>query len=156
MNDFSNRTFVDAHHQVIPYDGSPVKWRVSAYAVVIRDNQLLVVKHNWQTYYDVPGGGVELGETLTETVEREGLEEAGAKFRLGDVFGIKQDWFFHQAEHQFYQALQVFYKAELQGELLPPTQADIVEVTWLSLTENSLSQLQPNVVELLRNAHHVT
>lgn len=154
MNDFSNRTFVDANHQVIPYDGSPVKWRVSAYAIVIRDGKLLVVKHNWQTFYDVPGGGVELGETLTETVQREGLEEAGAKFRLGDIFGIKQDWFFHQAEQQFYQAMQVFYQAELQGELQQPMQKDVVEVTWLPLTEHEFPKLQPNVVELLRKQNH--
>lgn len=50
-------------------------WRPSAYAVVVNHGNILLVKHG--NSYSLPGGGVELGESLETTVLREVKEEAG-------------------------------------------------------------------------------
>ncbi|MGW0854438.1 NUDIX domain-containing protein [Streptomyces sp. NPDC002690] len=51
--------------------------RVRAGAIVIRDGQILLIRQSDRryTWYEIPGGGVEAGETLHEAVLRELREE---------------------------------------------------------------------------------
>ena len=51
--------------------------------MLIRDNQVLLVRHTYQPGWFIPGGGVKRGETLEESARREAWEELGAK--LGEV-----------------------------------------------------------------------
>lgn len=62
--------------------------RNSAKAIIIRDGKLLLTKNvGWRgdDYYLLPGGGQEPGETLVQALERECLEELGAKIRVGKL-----------------------------------------------------------------------
>ncbi|MCK5863495.1 MAG: NUDIX domain-containing protein [Candidatus Hydrogenedentes bacterium] len=56
------------------YDHGP---RVRVAAVIIRDNTILLAEHrkNNKTYYLLPGGGVDQGETLHDALVRELWEE---------------------------------------------------------------------------------
>lgn len=54
--------------------------QVAVGAIVIKDEKILLVKRNKAPHKDlwaIPGGVVELGETLQEAAEREILEETG-------------------------------------------------------------------------------
>jgi len=64
------------------YDGvSGVVWRVSAYAIARRDGRVLVMEPVYPPgRWDLPGGGVDPGETLAEGVTRECWEETGHRF----------------------------------------------------------------------------
>jgi 8-oxo-dGTP pyrophosphatase MutT (NUDIX family) len=65
------------------YDGrSPLSWRVSTYAVAVRDDALLMVEPAWAKRWELPGGGVELEtqETLADAARRECWEETGFRF----------------------------------------------------------------------------
>lgn len=53
-----NKIFLNADNEVIKYDGSGITWRVSVYAVVIRENQLLIIKNKLEKLHDIIGGGV--------------------------------------------------------------------------------------------------
>ena len=55
--------------------------------LMIRDNQILLVKHVYEPYWYIPGGAVERSETLEEAVRREALEEAGATLNDLHLFG---------------------------------------------------------------------
>ena len=62
--------------------------RVAVGAVVMRGSRVLVVRRGKPPAEDVwalPGGSVELGETLGEAAEREVLEETGVRVRAGAV-----------------------------------------------------------------------
>jgi len=66
------------------YPDSP---QIAVGAVVIRDEKLLLVKRTkapGKGMWSIPGGRVELGETLKEAVEREVKEEAGVVIRAKD------------------------------------------------------------------------
>ncbi len=52
-----------------------LKWRPSCYGIVIYDNKILLTKQYGK--YELPGGGVDLGEAPEETVIREIKEETG-------------------------------------------------------------------------------
>ena len=66
-------------------DGSyPAQPRVAVGAIVFKDNKVLLVRRGKPPAEDlwaIPGGRVEIGETLQEATEREILEETGITIR---------------------------------------------------------------------------
>jgi ADP-ribose pyrophosphatase len=66
------------------YPDSP---QIAVGAVVVRDEKVLLVKRRkppGKGLWSIPGGRVELGETLKEAAEREVKEEAGVIIRAKD------------------------------------------------------------------------
>lgn len=124
MPSLSTRTFVNANREPVPYDGSPITWRVSAYSLIVKEGQLLLAKSRLEKFYDVIGGGIEIGETIEETLHREALEEGGAHIKIGQLLFSTVDWFYHR-KGVFYQTLQLFYESELVGPLTQPTDPEI-------------------------------
>ncbi|MGW2840487.1 NUDIX domain-containing protein [Streptomyces sp. NPDC001493] len=80
--------------------------RVRAGAIVIRDGQILLIRQSDRryTWYEIPGGGVEAGETLHEAVVRELREETALDGSVaGEVArvwkeGTRQHYFLVHAE----------------------------------------------------------
>ena len=57
-------------------------------AVIVRDRRAAIVRRGGEPLageWSVPGGVLELGETLRQGAEREALEETGLKVRAGEV-----------------------------------------------------------------------
>lgn len=62
--------------------------RVGVGAVVFREGRVLLVRRGGQPsrgLWAIPGGALELGETLREGAEREILEETGITIRAGEI-----------------------------------------------------------------------
>lgn len=65
--------------------------RNAAKALIIKDNRLLVIKNeNNSVYYTLPGGGQNHNETLAEALERECLEEVGARVNVLETAFISE------------------------------------------------------------------
>jgi 8-oxo-dGTP pyrophosphatase MutT (NUDIX family) len=120
------RTFVNADQKSVEWDGSPVQWRVSAYVLVVRDDEILIVNNSDEIMHDIPGGGIEFGEDIEQTLHREAREEAGAEIEIGELLHARNGFFYHRELDQFFQTLQLFYSAELVGELAKPTEERMV------------------------------
>jgi 8-oxo-dGTP diphosphatase len=86
--------------------------RISAKAVIILDGKLLVMHHfgSQGDYYLLPGGGQHNGENLITTVERECLEEAGVRVKVGDVLFIRD---YIEANHEFAGERSGFHQVEI-------------------------------------------
>lgn len=65
----------------------PRATRISAKALIIRDDHLLAVKldDDGDVYYILPGGGLDAEETLPEAVVREVAEEVGVEVTPGPL-----------------------------------------------------------------------
>lgn len=74
-NTFDNMIFTDSDGNKIPYDGSPLTWRVSAYAVIIENKKIFLVRSKLEKLFDVPGGGIGIRETVKNALYREVMEE---------------------------------------------------------------------------------
>ncbi|MFA6239725.1 MAG: NUDIX domain-containing protein, partial [Candidatus Hydrogenedentales bacterium] len=58
--------------------------RVRVAAIIVEDGKLLMVRHvkGQESYWLLPGGGVDYGESLVEALERELVEEASVGIRV--------------------------------------------------------------------------
>ncbi len=105
---------------------------VSAY-VTIADHEVLLVKTHWRSdTWELPGGQVEEGESLSEAVRREVLEETGIKINPIGVTGV------------YYNATDgivsiVFHAHYVSGDIkLQPS--EIKEAEYIALNETNIDQ----------------
>lgn len=112
----------------------------------MRDKQLLIIKNKNEKLFDILGGGIEMGEDIEQALAREAMEEAGAHLQIGTLLKAHVDWFHHR-NGNFHQTLQLFYKAELIGELQAPTDPAIDWVGFVPLGEIGGQYRLPEVVE---------
>ena len=143
---FVGKTFHNCDNEVVEYDGSEVTWRVSAYVVVVKDDQVLIIKNKFEKLYDVIGGGIDLGETIEEAIHREAMEEAGATIKLVSILHAETDWFLHR-QGSYHQTIQLFYRAELIGDLKNPTDSETEWVGFVPLSEIGNRYRFPETVE---------
>jgi 8-oxo-dGTP diphosphatase len=66
--------------------------RVSGRGIVINNDKILLNEFGGGKYYNIPGGGVEPGETVKQAVVREILEESGLNVTIGDlIFALEYE-----------------------------------------------------------------
>lgn len=91
-----------------------IQVRNSAKAIIFQTGKLLTIKYKdaQGEWFSLPGGGQEAGETLTQALQRECLEEFGAEIDVGQLRYIREyigmnhefanhDYDAHQVDHMF-------------------------------------------------------
>jgi len=116
------------------YPDSP---RSAVGAIVIRDDEVLLVKRNnppGQGLWSIPGGCVELGETLQEAAEREIQEETGiiirAKKPVYTFDVIERD---DQGRTRFHYVIVDLLADYVSGK--PNPRSDASEARWVTSCE---------------------
>ncbi len=95
---------------------SKLRWRPSAYGIVIKDGKLLTPKHFGK--HNLPGGGLEFGETPEAAVIREIKEETGitvANPRLVFAYSNLFKMPYINDGTEFVQALLLYYACDFMG-----------------------------------------
>lgn len=87
-----------------------LSWRITrpmtvgVRVILIRENRVMLVKHSYEPYWYVPGGGVKRGETIEQAARRESREEAGAELGQLHLLGVYTNLQEYKSDH-----VTVFY-----------------------------------------------
>lgn len=111
--------------------------RVRVCGLCRQNGQILMVDHaglREGSFWAPPGGGMELGQSAVETLEREFLEETGLSITVGPLRFVTE--FIHPPLH----AIELFYEVTVSGGTLltgsdPELPSTIREVRFLSTSE---------------------
>jgi len=111
---------VDVHGKTYDVSVEDLRWRPSAYGIVIHEGKVLLSPQFGENRYDLPGGGMDLGETPEVAVIREVKEETGldvANPKLVD--GVSRFFTFaHTNNAEHVQSLMLYYACDLVGGAL--------------------------------------
>jgi 8-oxo-dGTP diphosphatase len=121
-------------------------------AVIVQDGRVLLIRRAQEPLkgeWSLPGGAVELGETLEQAVRREVLEETGLVIETVDIVQafdrISRD---AEGRVRYHYVLIDFLCRVAGGSLVCAT--DALEGRWA--TANELDGLTPLTVEVIRKA----
>jgi 8-oxo-dGTP diphosphatase len=132
---------------------SKQKPRLGCAGLIRYDDRLLLGKRNKEPnrgLWVLPGGGVEFGETLAKTLERELSEEAGIEVEVGNIFNV-YELVNPPAEHRVIVYVNGRYRS---GEPVPSS--DLSEVRFFTRNElkemSEAGSISPFVERVLREA----
>ena len=110
---------------------------VAVGAAVFHDGQVLIVQRGKapsKGVWTVPGGAVELGETMRQAAAREVKEECGIKVEVGEVAGILDNVVRdEQGRIRYHYAIVDFAARYTSGELCPND--ELMNAAWITPTE---------------------
>lgn len=124
--------------------------RVRVSILVVRGNDILLVRHEKKerSYWLLPGGGVEYGESLHEAVRREAAEETGLDVDVGDVVLIWESLPPDRSRH----GVNICFRATvLGGELRTQTDDRLREAAYVPLTSLGDLAMHPPLAGPIRS-----
>ncbi|MFD4432895.1 NUDIX hydrolase [Nocardia sp. NPDC058497] len=121
--------------------------KVAVSAVVLDDaGRILMIRRTDNDLYAIPGGGLEAGETVSEAVAREVLEETGISVEVTDLVGV-----FSNPEHviayddgEVRQEFSICFRARPIGGSLR-TSDESKEVLWVAPAEVKSLNVHPSI-----------
>ena len=130
----------------------PERPRVAVGAVVIDDDRILLVrraKAPSEGEWAIPGGSVELGETLRKAAECEVLEETGVTIQAKDLVytfeSIQRD---DHGGIRFHYIILDYLADYLDGE--PEPRDDALDARWVATSQIDQLMVNPTTKKLLR------
>ena len=131
------------------YPDSPL---VGVGAVIIEDGRVLLVKRGHPPLageWSIPGGVLELGETLREAVVREAQEETSLSVATADLLGVYDRVLRDDDGRTLYHFVLVdFLCRRISGNL--QAAGDAAEARWCTPTETSGLKLAEDTAEVIR------
>jgi mutator protein MutT len=121
-------------------------------AIIIEDGRVLLIKRGKAPLlgeWSIPGGMLELGETLRQGAEREALEETGVTVRATDLLGVFDRIVPDDSKGTLYHYVLVdFLCHRISGDAFAA--GDASEARWFALTELDGLSLAPDTRKVLQ------
>lgn len=120
-------------------------------AIIIHENRVLLVRRAnapLKGQWSLPGGGVEVGETLVAAVTREVLEETGLEVRVGPVLEVLDRIHPDDDGRVEYHFVLIDYLCHVVGGSAA-ARTDASEIRWVSAGELRDFGLQPEAMAVV-------
>jgi ADP-ribose pyrophosphatase YjhB (NUDIX family) len=121
---------------------------VVAVTAFVRDEagRLLLIRRTDNDLYAIPGGALELGETLTQTVQREVMEETGIAVKVTGLIGIYSDpeHVIEFTDGEVRQEFSICFRADPTGGDLR-TSDESKEVLWVAPADLDELNIHPSI-----------
>jgi ADP-ribose pyrophosphatase YjhB (NUDIX family) len=115
------------------------RFRIGVFAIVHRDGEVLLARRRDSGWWNLPGGGLELGETVDEGIVREVREETGLQVAVERLVGV-------YSKPQGGEVVLLFACTILGGELRPTDESS--EYCWVAPTAPPPKTLPKHVERL--------
>lgn len=105
------------YHEVSPDE---VSWRVHVYGIVLQDDKILLSPQFGPMKYDLPGGKVDISESLEDALIREVREETGIAVRVVRQLDIHDNLFkvtFREPQEVWHSVLVYYLCEKLSGDI---------------------------------------
>jgi 8-oxo-dGTP diphosphatase len=123
-------------------------------AVIVRDGRVVIVERSSEPLkgqWSIPGGALEIGETLRQCAAREALEETGLQVEAGEVLDVF-DSIVHdpQGRTQYHYVLIDFLCRVVGGEL--KVGSDAAQARWITREELGNFQITETAQKVIGKA----
>jgi ADP-ribose pyrophosphatase YjhB (NUDIX family) len=112
--------------------------------LIIENHQILTMQYRYghQEIYNLPGGNLELGEHLSDTLAREMQEELSLQVSVGDMILVGEVFLETQKKH----TLHLLFEGKImQGTpMLNPKETSALAVKWIDVNHLMEVNLYPN------------
>ena len=94
-----------------------LQWRPAAYGIIIKESSILLLRQT--NGYDLPGGGIDKGETPERAVIREIREETGTIAKNPKLITVQTSFYKpFNTQDKYVQSIAIFYQCDyVSGEL---------------------------------------
>ena len=120
-------------------------------AVIFRDSSVLLAKRNQEPgkgQWSLPGGVLELGETLIDALKREIYEEVSIKIEVGGLVRLLDRILYDQEKRvRFHYVIADYWGLMISGQPAPAT--DISEARFVSLSRVQKMEIHKDVKETI-------
>jgi mutator protein MutT len=131
-------------------------FRPSAYGLIVRGKEILVMRNKSNGKVWFPGGGIEMHETLEEGLKREVREETGLEVEVGKLMLATENFFYYQPTDEAYHAFLFFYLCRpVTGTVAADSDVNDIESEkprWVrvdGIRKEDISDLADEIVECL-------
>lgn len=126
-------------------------FRYRAGGIVIKDNKILFVRSKIGDYFYMIGGGVHMGETSEECIEREFLEETGIKVQVERLAVVCENFFKGDGgsnDGLDCHTLEFYYILKIEDDSASVKETDEGEaLVWLPVDEIRDSDIKPSFIK---------
>jgi 8-oxo-dGTP pyrophosphatase MutT (NUDIX family)/L-amino acid N-acyltransferase YncA len=131
--------------------------RPAAYALILHEGRILLLRMRQTGKYHLPGGGVHSAESIEQTLRREVREEAGIAIQVRRFLRLEELFFYYDPSDTAYHGLHLFYLCHPETlDLLPDAEVDdgsAEKPRWVDVQGLRAEQFQAHgatIVELCR------
>ncbi len=126
-------TCIDLDKNTYEVEASALSWRPSVYAIIVQDNKILL-SPQWDGY-DLPGGGINLGETIEEALIREVKEETGLDVTMDTCIDTQSSFFRTISKKRYIHSILIYASATVTWWTLSTDGFDEEEQEYARLAE---------------------
>ena len=123
-------------------------------ALIVASGRIVLIKRGHAPLlgeWSIPGGMLELGETVRQGTEREALEETGLRIRATELLGVFDRVVLDDAKRILYHYVLIDFLCQVvSGEL--QAAGDAADARWFTLEEVQALPLAFDTAEVVRRA----